>query len=73
MLQTDRVEKVDEKKKKKSHLSTFHVCQLSKKKFCADLSKKRKSVKIIYIYAPESFHYTLLENDMAYRGLSHSS
>ena len=31
---------------------------------CADLSKKLKS---------ESSHYTLSENDMVYRGLSHRS
>ena len=39
------------------------VRQLSKKvqflQFCADLSKKSKSVKAIYIYASESSHYTL--------------
>ena len=39
--------------------------------FCADLSKKPKSVKAIYIY--DSFHYTLLEKDMIYRGLNHRS
>ena len=40
--------------------------KLSKKvlslQFCADLSKKPKSVKAIYIYASESSHYTLSEN-----------
>ena len=35
--------------------------------FCADLSKKPKSVKVIYIYASESFHYTLSENDLVHR------
>ena len=53
------------------------VLKLSKKvhflQFCADLSKKSKSVKAIYIYASESSHYTLSENDMVYRGLSHRS
>ena len=39
--------------------------------FCADLSKKPKHVKAIYINASESSHYTLLENGMVYRGLSH--
>ena len=34
--------------------------------FCADLSKKSKSVKAIYIYASESSHYTLSENAMVY-------
>ena len=42
------------------------VCKLSKKghflQFRADLSKKSKSVKAIYIYASESSHYTFLEN-----------
>ena len=42
-------------------------------RFCADLSKKSKSVKAIYIYASESSHYTLSENAMVYRGLSHHS
>ena len=49
------------------------VLKLPKKvqflQFCADLSKKSKSVKAIYIYASESSHYTLSENDMIYRGL----
>ena len=47
------------------------VCKLSRKghflQFCADLSKKSKSVKAIYIYASESSHYTLPENGMVYR------
>ena len=53
------------------------VLKLSKKvnflQFFADLSKKSKSAKAIYIYASESFYNTLSENDMAYRGLSHRS
>ena len=53
------------------------VFKLSKKgqflQFCADLSKKSKSVKAIYIYVPESSHYNLSENAMIYRGLSHRS
>ena len=52
------------------------VCKLSKKvnflQFCADLSKKSRS-KSIYIYISESSHYTLSENTMAFRGLSHRS
>ena len=44
------------------------VCKLSKKvhllQFCADLSKKYRSVKAIYIYASESSHDTLSENPM---------
>ena len=41
------------------------VVKLSKKciffQFCANLSKRFKSVKAIYIYASESSHYTLTE------------
>ena len=32
--------------------------------FCAYLRKKQKFVKIIFIYAPERFHYTHSENGM---------
>ena len=53
------------------------VSKLSEKvpflQFCADLSKKSKSVKAIYIYASESSHYTLSENAMVYSGPSHRS
>ena len=53
------------------------VCTLSKKvhflQFCADLSKKSKTVKAIYIYASESSHYILSENAVAYSDLSHCS
>ena len=53
------------------------VLKLSKKvhfmQFCADLSNKPKSIKAIYIYASESSHHTLSENDMVYKGLSHCS
>ena len=31
--------------------------------FCADLNNKFRPVKSIYIYAPESSHYTLSENE----------
>ena len=53
------------------------VLKLSKKvhfmQFCAGLSKKSKSVKVFFIYASESSHYTLPDNGMVYRGLSHRS
>ena len=53
------------------------VRRLSKKahflQFCAELSKKSKSVKVIYIYASESSHYTFSENDTVYRDLNHRS
>ena len=81
MLQIVRGEKkVDEKK---GHLSSSHISFLSygpqivqKSAFLlfgADLSKKPKSIKAISIYASESSHYTLSENGMVYRGLSHRS
>ena len=47
------------------------VCKLSKKanfwQFCADLSKKSKSIKAIYIYASERSLSTLSENGMVYK------
>ena len=82
LLQTVRAEKVDEKNGAICLVSMFLswvlVCKLSKKvyflQFCAaNLSKKSKSVKAIYIYASESSHYLLSENAMVYRGLSHRS
>ena len=79
MLQTVRAEKVDEKIGVICLVSMFPswvmVCKLSIKwhflQFCADLSKKSKSVKAIYIYASESSHYTLSENAMDSSRLSH--
>ena len=35
---------------------------------CADLRKKSKSIKAIYLYPSERPHYTLSENSMFYRG-----
>ena len=68
-LQTIRAEKVDEKKSRVICLVSIFpfwvmIFKLFKKEhflqFCADISKKSKSVKAIYIYAPpESSHYTL--------------
>ena len=58
-------------------LSWFMVLKLSKTvhflQFCAGLSQKPKCVKVIYIHGSESFHYSLSENDMSYKGLSHRS
>ena len=59
MFQTVRAEKVDEKSGVIGLVSMFPtwvmVCKLSKNvhflQFCADLSKKSKSVDAIYIYA----------------------
>ena len=81
MLQTVRAEKVDEKNGVICLVSMFPswvmVHKLSKKvhflQFCADLSKKSKSIKAIYIYASESSLSTLSENGMVYRGPSHRS
>ena len=81
MLQTVRAEKVDEKNGVICLVSMLPswvmVLKLSKKvhflQFCADLSQKPKSVKAIYIYGSESSYYSLSENDMVYRGLSHRS
>ena len=81
MLQTVRVEKVDEKIGVICLVSMFPswvmVCKLSKNvnflQFCADLSKKSKSVEAICIYASESSHYPLSENAMVCRGLNHRS
>ena len=77
MLQTIRAEKIDEKMRFPCFLFELWFLNCSKKcfffQFCADLIKKPKSVRAIYIYASESSHYTLSENDMVYRGLSHRS
>ena len=81
MLQTVRAENVDEKNGVICLVSKFpfwvRVCKLSKKvhflQFCADLSKKSKPLKLMYIYVSEGFHYTLPENGMIYIGLSHRS
>ena len=40
---------------------------------CADLGKRSKSIKAIYLYSSERPHHALLENNMFYRGLSNSS
>ena len=69
MLRTVTVKKVDEKNEVICLVSVspswVMIYKLSKKvhflQFCADLSKKSRSVKAIYIYASESSHYTLSE------------
>ena len=81
MLQTVRAGKVDEKNEVICLISVFPswvmVRKLSKKvhflEFCANLNKKCKSVKAIYIYASESSHYTFSENGMVYMNPSHRS
>ena len=74
MVQTVRAEKVDEKNGVICLVSLFPswvmVQKLSKKvhflQFCADLSKKSKSIKAIYIYASERSRYALSENGIVY-------
>ena len=81
MLQTVRAEVGDEKNGVICLVFMFPswvmVLKLCKKvhflQLCADHSKETKFVKAIYIYASESFHYTLSENDMVYKCLSHHS
>ena len=70
---TSRTEKVDEKIWSFELWSVICPQKMNFLQFCADLSKKLKSVKGIYIYASESSQYTLSENDMVYRVLSHLS
>ena len=79
MLQTVRAEKVDDKKGVFCLVSMFPswvmVCKLSKKvhflQFCADLSKKSKSIKAIYIYASERSRYALSENGIVYYAVTY--
>ena len=81
MLQTVRVEKKREKMRLFSlfsmFLSSVMILKLPQKvhflQFCADLSKKPKSVKSIYIFASECSHFILSKKYMVYRGLSHCS
>ena len=40
---------------------------------CADLRKKSKFIKAIYLYLSERRHYALSENSMLYRRLSNGS
>ena len=76
MLLTVRAEKVDEKNEVICLVSIFPSWFMVLKlcvvlQFCADLSKKSKSVRAICIYASESSHYILSKNGMVYRCLRH--
>ena len=79
ILQTVRSEKVDEKNGVICLVSMFPswvmVLKLSKKvhclQFCADLTKKFKSIKAIYICASERFRYPLSENGIVYCALTY--
>ena len=51
------------------------VLKLSNKvhflQFCAELSKKSKSIKAIYIYASERSRYALSENGIVYYAMTY--
>ena len=51
------------------------VLKLSKKvhfwQFCADLNKKCKSIKVIYIYTSERSGYALSENGIVYYAMTY--
>ena len=74
ILQTVRSEKVTEENRIICLVSMFPswvmVLKLSKKvhflQFCADLIKKSKSIKAIYIYASERCRSALSENSIVY-------
>ena len=79
--QTVRAQKVDEKNGAICLVSFFPFWVMALKlpkivhflQICADLSKKSKSIKSIYLYPSEWHHHALSENGMFYRGLSNSS
>ena len=74
MLQTVSAEKADDKNGVSCLVSTFPswltVLKLSKKvhflQFCANRSKKSKTIKAIYIYPSERSRYALSENGVVY-------
>ena len=75
--------KKKKKKKKKTGIicpfsmftSRFMVLELSKTrhflKFCADLSKKSKSIKAIDIHSPENSCCTISENVIVYYAITY--
>ena len=79
--QTVRAQKVDEKNGVICLVSFFPswvmVLKLPKivhfLQICADLSKKSKSTKAIYLYPSERPHHALSKNIMFYKSLSNSS
>ena len=78
--QTVRAQKVDEKNGVICLVSFFPswvmVLKLPKivhfLQICADLSKKSKSIKAIYLYPSERPHHALSKNSMFYRSISNS-
>ena len=78
IIQTVRSEKVDKKNGVVCLVFMFPswvIPKLSKKvhflHFCADLSKKSKRVKAIYIYGSERYHYALSENGIVYYAMTY--
>ena len=79
MLQTIRTEKVDRENGVICVVFKFPswvvVLKLSNKvqslQFCADLSKKSKCVKAIYIYASKRCRYALSGNGIVYYAMSY--
>ena len=79
MLQTVRVEKVDEKSGVICLIYMFSsrvmVLKLPKKvhffQFCADLSKTFKYIKSIYINASERSRYTVSEKGIVYCAITY--
>ena len=79
ILQIVRSEKVDEKNGVICLVSMFPswvmVLKLSKKvqvlQFCADLSKKSKSIKATSMYASERSRYALSENGIVYCAMTY--
>ena len=80
MLQTVRLAKKDEKNGVICLVSVFFfwvmVLKLSKKgifffHFCADLSKKSRSIKTLYIYLSGRSCYALSENGIVYYAMTY--
>ena len=79
MLQTVKVEKVDEKNGIICLYFMFPswvmILKFSKKvhvfQFCANFSKKFKSIKAIYMYASERSCYALSENGIVYYAMTY--
>ena len=80
ILQTVRSEKVDEKSRVICLVSMFSswvmVFELSKKvhflQFWADLSKKSKSIKVIYMHASERSRHAPSGNGLVYYPITYS-
>ena len=79
MLHIFKAEKVDENNRVVCLVAMFPsrvmFLKLSKKlqflQFCADRSKKSKSIKAIYIYAPEKSRYALSANGIVYYAMAY--